>query len=216
MYVPKHLEETRIEILHKLIQEQPLATLITMSTNGLDANHIPLHLSDESSLGTLRGHVDRANPMWHDLMNDIEGLAIFHGLDSYVSPSWYPTKKETGKVVPTWNYAVVHAYGSIRIINDALWIREHLESLTNHNEIAMADPWTVSDAPHKFTENLINAIVGIEIVITKLLGKWKVSQNQPEKNRAGVISGLMRNECPKAKGMATMITDWKKSKSKSQ
>lgn len=177
--------------MHELIRTRPLATLVTLSSNGINANHIPLHLSEvPSPFGTLRGHVARSNPIWHDLKSDIEVLAIFHGPDAYISPSWYATKQETGKVVPTWNYTVVHAYGSLRIIDDASWIRTQLEALTNHNEAVFPEPWAVSDAPHDFTEKLIEAIVGIEMVVTRLSGKWKVSQNQSPQNRASVIQGL--------------------------
>jgi transcriptional regulator len=191
MYTPIHFEEPRVEIMHELMRARPLATLVTMTTNGLNANHIPLQLLGQPApFGTLHGHVARANPMWIDFAHDIDVLAIFHGPDSYITPSWYATKQETGKVVPTWNYSVVHAYGRLRIIDDAAWIRAQIEALTNHNEANFSKPWAVSDAPHEFTEKLIDAIVGIEIVITKLSGKWKMSQNQPAQNQASVIKGL--------------------------
>ncbi|NOT12726.1 MAG: FMN-binding negative transcriptional regulator [Methylococcaceae bacterium] len=191
MYIPTHFEQPNIEALHELIRSRPLATLVTLSSTGINANHIPLHLSEQPApFGKLQGHVARANPILNDLSPEIEVLAIFHGPDAYISPSWYATKQETGKVVPTWNYTVVHAYGSLRIIDDAAWVRHQLEALTNHNEAAFPKPWAVSDAPHDFTEKLIEAIVGIEILITRLDGKWKVSQNQPDKNQASVIQGL--------------------------
>ena len=120
MYTPKHFEEPRTEVMHELMRARPLATLVTLTSNGLNANHIPLHLVDTPApFGTLRGHVARANPLWSDFAKDVEVLAIFHGPDSYITPSWYATKQETGKVVPTWNYAVVHAYGTLRIVDDA-------------------------------------------------------------------------------------------------
>jgi transcriptional regulator len=134
MYTPIHFEEPRVEIMHELMRARPLATLVTMTTNGLNANHIPLQLLGQPApFGTLHGHVARANPMWIDFAHDIDVLAIFHGPDSYITPSWYATKKETGKVVPTWNYSVVHAYGRLRIIDDAAWIRAQIEALTDHN-----------------------------------------------------------------------------------
>jgi transcriptional regulator len=191
MYIPTHFEQPSIEVMHELIRTRPLATLVTLSSNGINANHIPLHLSETPSpFGALRGHVARSNPIWCDLESDVEVLAIFHGPDAYISPSWYATKLETGKVVPTWNYTVVHAYGSLCIIDDASWVRTQLEALTNHNEATFPEPWTVSDAPHEFTEKLIEAIVGIEMVVTRLSGKWKVSQNQPLQNQNSVIQGL--------------------------
>jgi len=193
--------------MHELIRERPLATLVTMSSQGLNANHIPLYLSEgPAPFGTLQGHVARSNPMWSDLQADVEVLAIFHGPDAYITPSWYATKKETGKVVPTWNYAVVHAYGTLQVIDDASWIRAQLEVLTNHNEKKFPEKWAVSDAPHEFTEKLIGTIVGIEIVITKLSGKWKVSQNQPPTNQASVIEGLENSGLPDATSMATLVS----------
>ncbi len=206
MYIPKPFEEPCIDVMHQLIREKPLATLVTLSSSGLNANHIPLHLATEPApFGTLRGHVARANPIWHDFQADIESLAIFHGPDAYITPSWYDTKKETGKVVPTWNYAVVHAHGTLRIIDDAGWVREQLETLTAHNEAQFPEPWAVSDAPSEFTEKLIGAVVGIEISITRLSGKWKTSQNQPQQNQASVIEGLAGSDTTDANAMAGLI-----------
>jgi transcriptional regulator len=193
MYIPAHFEETNIEILHKLMREFPLATLVTLSSDGLNANHIPLELDAEPApYGTLRGHVARANPVWRDFNSDVEAMVIFQGANSYITPSWYATKKETGKVVPTWNYAVVHAYGALKIIEDKVWLRNLVERLTDHHEAAKENPWKVSDAPENYIEPLLNAIVGIEITITKISGKWKASQNQPHTNRVGVIDGLRK------------------------
>jgi transcriptional regulator len=206
MYNPKHFEEPRIEVMHELMRARPLATLVTLSSGELNANHIPLHLADAPApFGTLRGHVARANPVWNDFAKDVAVLAIFHGPDSYITPSWYATKRETGKVVPTWNYAVVHAYGNLRVIDDASWVRAQLEALTAHNEAGFAHPWTVSDAPHEYTDKLLEAIVGFEIVITKLAGKWKVSQNQPAQNQASVIAGLSNSDLRDAAAMAAMV-----------
>jgi len=191
MYTPKHFEQPRVETMHELMRAHPLATLVTLASGGLDANHIPLHLSNAPTpYGTLRGHVARTNPLCRDYAKDLEVLAIFHGPDAYITPSWYATKQEHGKVAPTWNYAVVHAHGALRIIDDAAWVRSHLEALTDCHEANFPKPWAVSDAPPEFTEKLIGSVVGIEIVISRLSGKWKVSQNQPEQNRAGVIEGL--------------------------
>ncbi|MDO9163273.1 MAG: FMN-binding negative transcriptional regulator [Methylococcaceae bacterium] len=207
MYIPAHFEQPSIEAMDELIRTRPLATLVTLSSNGINANHIPLHfLEAPLPFGTLRGHVARSNPMWRDLEPDVEALAIFHGPDAYISPSWYATKQETGKVVPTWNYTVVHAYGFLRIIDDAAWIRSQLEALTDHNEAILPEPWAVSDAPEDFTDKLIEAIVGIEMVITRLSGKWKVSQNQPSQNQASVIHGLNNSEQKDALAMAALVT----------
>jgi transcriptional regulator len=191
MYVPKHFEESRIDVLHDLIRAHPFSTLVTMSSIGINANHIPLHLIQETGqYGTLQGHVARANPVWSDLVNDVEALVIFQGPNSYVTPSWYPTKQEHGKVVPTWNYVTVHAYGALRVIDDPTWVKNQLELLTTQQEASFDKPWAISDAPVEFTDKMINAVVGIEILITKLIGKWKASQNQPASNQAGVVQGL--------------------------
>jgi len=191
MYVPAHFEETRLEVLHGLIRARPLATVVTLSSGGIDANHIPLHLEAQAGpFGTLRGHVARANPMWSERVADSEALAIFHGADGYISPSWYPTKREHGKVVPTWNYVVVHAYGALRVIDDPAWLRALLVALVDRHEASSAAPWSVADAPAEFIERMIGSIVGFEIAVSKLVGKWKLSQNQPAQNGAGVIEAL--------------------------
>lgn len=206
MYIPKQFEEPRVEVLHELVRASPLATLVTHSSSGLNANHIPLHLSvSPPPYGTLQGHIARANPLAGEIAGSIEALAIFHGPNSYITPSWYATKKETGKVVPTWNYAVVHAYGFLRIVDNALWLRAQLDALTNHNEASFPEPWAVSDAPADHIERIMAAIVGVEMVITKMFGKWKVSQNQPTQNQVGVISGLKASGLPESEAMAALV-----------
>lgn len=206
MYIPKQFEEPRIEVMHELIRAYPLATLATHSLGGLNANHIPLHLSESPApYGTLRGHIARANPVLGEIAEGTETLAIFHGPNSYITPSWYATKKDTGKVAPTWNYAVVHAYGVLRVVDNASWLRAQLDALTNHNEASLPEPWSVSDAPTEYVERIMAAIVGIEMVITKLLGKWKVSQNQPSQNQASVILGLKVSGLPGSEAMAALV-----------
>ena len=203
MYIPKHFDEPRIDVMQALIRDYPLATLTTWSVDGLNANHIPLHLADDGSpCGSLRGHVARANPLWTNFDKQTEVLAIFQSENAYISPSWYATKQETGKVAPTWNYAAVHAYGSLKIIEDPAWILSQIEALTMKQEAVFPKPWAVSDAPSDFTERLIEQIVGIEIVVTRLLGKWKVSQNQPPENQNGVIKGLHESNHPE---MAALV-----------
>lgn len=208
MYIPRQFEETRVEVMHELIQAHPLATLVTLSSAGLNANHIPFLLSPEPApYGTLLGHIARANPVWTDFAKDVEVLAVFNGPEAYITPSWYATKRETGKVVPTWNYVTVHAYGSLRVKDDPVWLHKQLEALTAHNEAPFPQPWKVADAPPEFTGKLIESIVGIEIVITKLLGKWKLSQNQPRRNREGVIAGLESIGRERALEMAVLIDE---------
>ena len=199
MYTPKHFEETRVEVMHQLMTSYPLATLVTLTADGLNADHIPLLVTTQ---GNLIGHVARANPMLERIQRDVEVLAIFQGPQAYISPSWYAAKAETGKVVPTWNYAVVHAHGRIVVHDEPAWIMAQIEALTQTMEGGMKEPWSVSDAPRDFTEKLIGAVVGIEIVVRKLEGKWKVSQNQPEANRRGVIEGLERRG---DRGMAELV-----------
>jgi transcriptional regulator len=206
MYIPPQFEQPDVNVMHELIRTRSLATLVTMGSEGIDANHIPLHLSvSPKPHGVLRGHVARSNPLWNDLDSAIDALAIFHGPDAYISPSWYATKQEAGKVVPTWNYTVVHAYGSLRIIDDAGWVRTQLEALTTQNEAGFPHPWKLSDAPEDFTEKLIGAVVGIEMVITRLTGKWKVSQNQPLQNQLSVIHGLNSGSQSEVDAMADLI-----------
>jgi len=206
VYIPKQFEELRVEVMHELVRAYPLATLVTHSSSGLNANHIPLHLSESPvPNGRLQGHIARANPLFGEIAGGIEALAIFYGPDSYITPSWYATKKETGKVVPTWNYAVVHAYGVLRVVDNASWLRTQLDALTDHNEASFPEPWAVSDAPADHIDRIMTAIVGVEMVITKMYGKWKVSQNQPTQNQLGVISGLKASGLSESQAMAALV-----------
>lgn len=190
MYLPAQFEESRTEVLRELMREHPFATLVAHGADGLTANHLPLHLEPEiGPFGALQGHVARANTVWQQFA-DTEVLVIFHGPQTYVTPSWYETKQEHGKAVPTWNYVVVHARGRLRAIDDPAWLRQQLETLVTHHEAAFAEPWQIDDAPPDYIDKMLAAIVGIEIVITDLKGKWKISQNQPPANRAGVVAGL--------------------------
>ena len=181
---------------------------MTLSASGLAANHIPLHLSpDPAPFGILRGHVARANPLYTEGLHDGDVLAIFQGPDAYITPSWYATKQEHGKVVPTWNYAVVHAHANIRFMEEPAWILAHLKGLTEHNEQSFAEPWAVSDAPEEYVAKLVRAIVGIELTITRIVGKWKVSQNQPPANQAGVVDGLRQHTTSNAGLIADLVAD---------
>jgi transcriptional regulator len=206
MYVPGQFAEPDIEVLHALIRSRPLATLVTLTPTGLNANHVPLCLSmSPDGLGTLRGHVSRANPMWRDFDRNVDTLAIFQGPDCYITPSWYATKAETGRVVPTWNYAVAHAYGALHVIEDPVWLRATLEELTDRNEARFDKAWRVEDAPREFTNRLMGSIIGIEIVITRLTGKWKVSQNQPDRNRQSLLRGLRAAGSDETLEMANLV-----------
>ena len=191
MYIPKVNEETRIPVLDHLMRSHPLASLVTMGASGLFATHLPvvLHREDEQH-AVLRGHMSRANPQWREHNPAVPALAIFSGPEHYITPNWYPAKAATGKVVPTWNYVVVHAYGPLRIIEDPAWLLTHLNSLTDTHEASSAPAWSVSDAPAEYIESMTKGIVGIEIAIERLEGKWKVSQNHNERTRASVAEGL--------------------------
>jgi transcriptional regulator len=186
MYLPKHFAEDDVVKMHALMRAHPLATLISHGPDGLNANHIPLLLAD----GKLQGHVARANSLWKAGSVAGEVLVIFHGHESYISPSGYATKAEHGKVVPTWNYVAVHAYGDLRVIDDPAWIFGQISALTAANEGVLPQPWAVTDAPTDYIERMLGAIVGIEIGITRLLGKWKVSQNQPPANQTSLTKAL--------------------------
>jgi transcriptional regulator len=205
VYLPAHFEETRVEALHALIRAHPLGALVTLGPDGLDANHVPFEIDpDPAPLGTLRAHVARANPVWQQA-RDSEVLVLFQGPEIYISPSWYPTKQETARVVPTWNYAVVHARGRLRAIEDRDWLRAFVTRLTERHEAGRREPWKVTDAPADFIERQLGGIVGLEVPIGRLTGKWKVSQNRPAPDRAGVVEGLQRQGDPASVAMAEQV-----------
>ena len=192
MYLPKHFEETRPEALHELIRAHPLGMLVTLNAAGLQANSVPFILDADPAggPGILRAHVARANPLWRETRGDVEALVVFQGPQAYISPSWYPSKAEHGKVVPTWNYVTVQGRGTLRAVDDADWLRAFVTRLTTRHEAVQAQPWAVTDAPADYIDTMLRAIVGIEIPLTALTGKWKVSQNRPAADRAGVVAGL--------------------------
>lgn len=211
MYQPTHFREARADVLRELMDGHPLGTLVTLGPDGLNGNHIPfLYDADPAPHGTLRGHVARANPVWREHRQDVEALVIFQGPQAYVTPSWYPRKQHTGKVVPTWNYLVVHAYGPLRVIDDREWLRGFVMRLTERHEARRETPWKVTDAPADFIETNLKAIVGIEIPVSRLFGKWKVSQNQPAADREGVVRGLREI----GDATAARLADWVQDKSK--
>lgn len=206
MYVPKHFEEARTEVLQELIRRHPLGVLVAPTPQGLEANHIPFEIDASAGAhGLLRCHVARANPVWRHLTAEAEVLVIFQGEESYVSPPWYPAKQAHGKVVPTWNYVAVHAYGKSRVTHDAAWLRALVESLTSTHERGRAEPWRVSDAPDDYIEKMLAAIVGVEIPIERIVGKWKVSQNRSADDRRGVTTGLNETRDPADAEMARVI-----------
>lgn len=195
MYLPKHFAENDIAEMHALMRAHPLATLVRLGEDGLDANHIPFLVADgETPYGKLQGHVARANPLCRQGEAAGEVLVIFQGPQCYISPTGYATKAEHGKVVPTWNYTAVHAYGRMRLIDDRDWVFGQISALTATQEATLATPWAVGDAPADYIEKMLCAIVGIEITIDRLIGKWKVSQNQPVANQQSLITALQSTQ----------------------
>ena len=194
VYVPAHFNEDRVDTLHELIRGAGLATLISMTTDGLIASHAPMMIDpDPAPYGTLIGHLAKANP--HALAADpaIQALVIFQGPDGYITPSYYAAKREHGKVVPTWNYAAVHAYGTLEVFDDPVRLLAVVTRLTNLYETRRAQPWAVSDAPDDFIQGMLRGIVGIALPIARLEGKMKMSQNRPATDQTGVIDGLRRD-----------------------
>jgi len=207
MYLPKHFEQQDEAAMAQLLQLHPLASVAWQSADGLSAEHLPLMWerdSGDGAHGTLRGHVARANPVWRAAA-DTEVLAVFQGPQAYITPSWYPSKAETAKVVPTWNYAVVHMHGRLRIAEDAAWLRALVERLTDTHEAPRAQRWQVGDAPADYIEMMLRAIVGIEIEVTRLQGTWKVSQNRTAADRGGVAAGLGALAGDDARAMAALV-----------
>ena len=195
MYVPAHFADDRIPVLHDAIRSSGLATLVTMTADGLIASHVPLLLNPEPApYGTLIGHLARPNPQARGAIG--EAMAIFQGPDGYITPSYYATKRENGKVVPTWNYIAIHAYGTLRFIDDRSHLLDIVTRLTNRHEGDRAAPWAVSDAPADFVQGMLMGIIGFELTITRLEGKRKMSQNRPEADRTGVVGGLIEDGRP--------------------
>lgn len=210
MYEPPHHKETRLEVLHALIRAHPLGLLISTGTDGPVADPVPFLLDAEvQPHGRLRAHLAKANPHLKLLAEAASPvLVVFQGVDTYVTPSWYETKRETGKVVPTWNYVIVQARGQARVIEDKTWLAGQIAELTATHEAGRAAPWHVSDAPEPFIESQLKGIVGIQIDITDISGKWKVSQNRPVADRAGVAEGLDTAPASVASEMARLVRQY--------
>jgi transcriptional regulator len=206
MYIPSHFEEPDLGVLHALMQSHPLGAWVTTTDEGLLVNHIPFLLDpSRGPFGTLYGHVARANPVWSAFSRQTESVVIFQGPQGYITPSWYPSKQAHGKVVPTWNYAVVHAHGMPRVIDDADWLLRHVTAATERHEATHGSTWKVSDAPADYIDGMLKAIVGIEIPVARLFGKWKTSQNRPQADQLGVIAGLMERGDTGSQAMAAMV-----------
>ncbi len=194
MYCQPQFKQDDPALLHGLMRSHPLAMLVVASPSGVTADLLPFVLyADEGAHGVLRAHAPRANPVCGALLEGAECMVVFQGPDAYVSPSWYASKEQTHKVVPTWNFTMVQARGHARLVDDAQWLRRQLDDLTDAHEARMPQPWKVGDAPADFIDSISRALIGIEIPITALEGKWKTSQNRSAADRAGVAQGLQRN-----------------------
>jgi transcriptional regulator len=191
MFQPDHFRVDDLAPMHALMRARPLAALISGGAEGLYATHLPTVLKDDGPYGVVECHLARANPHWKTLAECSEALMIFQGAEGYITPNWYPSKAEHEKVVPTWNYAVVHAYGRPEVMQDADWLRRHVAELTAQQEKNEAKPWAVTDAPETYIKAMLRGIVGFRFAITRLEGKWKMSQNREMQDREGVAKGLV-------------------------
>jgi transcriptional regulator len=206
VYAPPHFRENRVEVLHAAIRAAPFANLVTMGNEGLDATPLPLMLDlSDGAQGSLIGHVARANPQWRTTDGAHDALVIFSGADGYITPSYYETKRLTGKVVPTWNYVTVHVRGRITFSQEPDVLLDLVRRLTDRHEGERAAPWAVSDAPADFIASQLRAIVGVRVEITALTGKWKMSQNRSPADRAGVVAGLRADGGPAAEAVADAV-----------
>ncbi len=206
MYLPAHFNETRTEVMRALMRARPLSTLVTQCSSGLIANHVPVQtLDDPAPHGSIRGHIARANPLWREYRAETQALAIFQGPHAYISPSFYPTKAKTGEVVPTWNYAVVHASGTLRFVQDTTWLRDFVAGLTRTHEAPRSMPWKIDDAPAPYIEKMLSLIVGFEFSIVSLTGKWKVSQNRSQADQEGVLQHLQHADDADSREIAAML-----------
>ncbi len=192
MYLPKHFQVNDLQVLAQLITQYPLATLVGNLGEHLEINHLPLILSADGK--KLHGHIARTNPLVQVAEQSNRAVtAVFHGPNAYITPAWYPSKQETGKVVPTWNYAVVHAEGQLNLISDPIWIRQHVSQMTNIHEPTYQSNWKLDDAPEEYVQMMLKAIIGIEIEVSSLVGKFKLSQNRSPAEYAGVVSQLEKS-----------------------
>ncbi|OLL27967.1 transcriptional regulator [Burkholderia sp. SRS-W-2-2016] len=215
MYLPAHFEENRPEVLHRLIAEQPFGALITHGPHGLDANHLPFEAqispavdgSPEAARCVLRAHVARANPVWQEAATHPDALVIFQGPAAYISPTWYPSKQETHKQVPTYNYMVVHAHGRIVVHDDEAFVRGLVARLTRKMEAGEPVPWKIGDAPADFIAQMLGAIVGIEIEVTRLVGKWKLGQNKAADDRRGAAQTLLGRDGDQQQAVGQAMLD---------
>jgi len=194
MHRPDHFRIEDVQEMHALMRARPFAALVSAGASGLYGTHLPTVLKDEGSYGTIECHLARANPHWKDLAEGGEAMMIFQGPEGYITPNWYATKAQTGKAVPTWNYAIVHAYGRPSVMKEKEWLLRHVTELSEQQERSEPQPWAVSDAPESYIDVMLRGIIGFRFEITRLEGKWKMSQNREMQDRIGVIDGLKARE----------------------
>jgi len=205
MHIPKAFEQNNQDHLHDIIAKHPFATLITHSESGIEVNHIPFFLDKPNGKYVLQGHIAKANPLWKSVNEQSEVLLVFHGPNCYISPNHYPTKKDNGRAVPTWNYVAVHVKGVLTFRFDDEFKLRMLDNLTKQHEAEQETPWSIHDTPEQYINSMLPAIVGLEIKITAITGQWKVSQNQPEVNKQGVIEGLNKQQTNDALKIAELV-----------
>lgn len=207
MYTPPAFQKDELPFLYGHIEAHGFATLVTFGKDGLTASHIPMLLDrDIAPCGRLRGHFSRANPQWRDIAPEVPALAIFQGPNAYISPNWYPSKREHGKVVPTWNYSAVHATGTLNLVEDSKRLLQIVDDLSRQHEQSFPQPWQTSDAPEPYIRGQLKGIVGFEMTIDRLEGKWKMSQNRSEADRRGVIEALAASDLPAGRDVAAVMT----------
>jgi transcriptional regulator len=206
LYLPENFKVDDLPALHEAIRQIAFGTLVTQGSAGMEASHVPMLIDPEGGrYGTLHGHIARANPQWERITAGAEALAMFVGPQGYITPAWYATKRATGKVVPTWNYVAIHAYGRPTFFDDSERLRTLVTRLTNTHEAPRSAPWAVTDAPPAFIDGMLRAIVGFELPVERLEGKWKMSQNRPAEDRQGVLEGLAREGGPREAAVAETI-----------
>lgn len=212
MYIPKPFEERKLDRLHKFIEAYPLATWVSYAEGDLNVDHVPFVLDTSNTAnGVLYGHIARANPIWRQYARSTRHVLVFRGPQTYVSPNWYPSKEEHGRAVPTWNYTIVTVYGRPRFIHDRNWLISHLSQLSDFNERAQSTPWSYSDAPAEFAEKLLKGVVGVEIPIEKIEGKFKANQTSTDQDKIGVIAGLREWGGDEKLAMAAIVEEHLKS-----
>lgn len=208
MHTPKKFQQQDEKVLLTAIRKYPFANLITHTVTGIEANHIPLYLNQSNGKPVLQGHIARTNSLWKNVTEKTPVLAIFNGPSCYVSPNYYPSKMQTGRAVPTWNYVAVHAHGMMSCIHDKQWNLAMLDNLTAQHEAQQPQPWSTADAPPEYIQQMLGAIVGLQIDSLAITGQWKLSQNQPSANQQGVIAGLGGEQHSAAHEIAQLVKEY--------